>query len=598
MSAVTSPEISGFEGFTLVKDRSDFTYWQATQLEPRRMVEIAVARPDASPAVLARALAVYTHIAGASSQYVQRIYEINAEAPAPYVVAEHITGRSLYEAVKHNGPFDVPHTLRFAKQIGHALAILNEQRPFAVRNLKPDNIRIDVAGNAKICDFSLAMLPGTQYGVAADEGNVVGTPQYISPEQADALPTVDFRTDFYSLGAVLYFACTGVVPFDDDDVYKVLELQKTGTLPDPRTLRPAITYRLARLISLLMVKDPANRYATWEDMISDVGNAEAGKPLALLVPDGAATTVPVAFEEELAATVETPHAAPAQKAPDHLRKLAGKDSGPLPSAKASLGHFALWVLLVAWFVWFADLRIGNPLGLPAPDPMPAWLYEPPAPPPGKVAVTIPGAVRPPVAEQPEVPPPASPSARPQTGASPTASVAPEGKSDAPVEDKAAAFSEAATRVEPELSTWAPSVMEQVRKGNFAAAKKLAEESKSTLGAKVAAQLVRVPDLNKTIVQEIMKKEGRDVTLTYMGKARELVPMSAEGNVVTTSFNGRTVKVDVSQLSPEEKLRWLDDAEGDGAHILGVSLALQLADDEALARHAAFAGALRGLLEGK
>ena len=608
MSAPTTPAIPGYHSPSLLRDRSDFSRWRATEDATGRVVELLVPHDDAPPQVVAHALLVHRHIAQVDSPFVQRVLAVGSDAARPYVALERLDGRSLYDAVKTDGPLSLPRLLRLARQSALALGALVAPAPFAHRNLKPDNIWLDGAGNAKLCDYSLAIFPGSrEHGVAVDDGSVVGTPQYLSPEQADASPQMDFRTDFYALGATLYFAATGNVPFDLPDIFAILDSQKSGELPDPRKVRKDLSAPFVRLLSLLMMKDPANRYGTAEDLLADIQAVEAGGAPSLLIPSGASSTLPVAEPVSEPSQPKGPVPPPdlTKSESSRLGRLAGDDAGEASSSRALFGRFLLWCLLPVWLVILANYRVGNPMGLPsvggsAAAEAPVELAGASADAEIVLAESAAASTGSAIGAASAGAEAATATASAPTGATGTAPTAAEPSatttpSTPSHEAKAAAFSAAANRAETPVATWGPAVMEQIRKGAFQNAARLAKESDSTLGDSVAELLVRVPRLDIVVAGEIMKREGREITLTYAGKARELVPVSSDGTLITTSFNGRTVTVDVSKLAPEEKLRWLENVEGDARHALGVALALQLADDDALARHAAFAGPLAKLV---
>ena len=621
-----APSIEGYSSFSLVRDKTDFSVWRAVDQATGTAVEVVAAHADAPPAVVARAVAVHRHVAKVDSPGLQKVLRVCEDVAPPCFVLEPATGKTLYRAVRADGPLDNARTLRLARQIGVALGALNAESPFAIRNLKPENIVLDAAGNAKICDYTLAIFPGSgKYGVSVDEGSIVGTPQYLSPEQAEASAAVDSRTDLYALGAVLYFACTGKVPFDELDVYKTLDAQRGGTLPDPRRVRRTVSQGVARIISLLMMKDPANRHGSFEDFVADVRSVESGSAPNLLVPDDARSTVPVAAAPRPApnpaaegARPAVPVAPPAvvpgessgaevpARAPERLRGLAADDAAARKASPPGSVRFLLWLLLCVWLVVLGHWRMNNPLGLakfagiggeePDASDLPAGQVAD-SPETAEAAVPTEGGS----AQAGEAGVPSGPAAESaQDGSAPGAAQGavpppPPAANPAQPQSRAADFAAAAAREDVDLSTWAPKVLEQVRKGDFAAAAKAAKESGTSLGASVAAQLAQVPPVDAAVAREIMRHEGREITLTYMGKARQVSPISADGTTVTTSFNGRTVKINVASLSAEEKLRWLEDAQGEAGHVQALSLALQTANDEAIATHAILAGPTGRLL---
>jgi tetratricopeptide (TPR) repeat protein len=144
------------------------------------------------------------------------------------------------------------------------------------RDLKPQNIMIDEKGNAKIMDFGIARSVEAP-GVTAT-GMIIGTPDYISPEQAEG-EEADQRSDIYSLGIMLYEMVTGTVPFKGDTALSVALKHKSQLPLDPRKLNSDVSDDLSRLILICMEKDRGRRYQTAEGLLDDLQNIEEGFPL-------------------------------------------------------------------------------------------------------------------------------------------------------------------------------------------------------------------------------------------------------------------------------------------------------------------------------
>ncbi len=191
------------------------------------------------------------------------IYEVGQPADLLYIVMRCVDGPSLRQllgsAPGHR--LSVGDAGRVARQVADALAYAHVEG-VVHRDVKPDNILLDRRGQVLVTDFGIAK--AAQAATSAQlttEGMIIGTPQYMSPEQA-AGDAVDGRSDIYSLGIVLYQMLSGAPPFDGDSSAKIIAQQLTVVPPDIRTLRPDVTPELALVLGRMLDKDPARRFQT------------------------------------------------------------------------------------------------------------------------------------------------------------------------------------------------------------------------------------------------------------------------------------------------------------------------------------------------
>ena len=140
------------------------------------------------------------------------------------------------------------------------------------RDIKPQNIIIEATGGLKIMDFGIARLK-EERGMTA-EGTVVGTPDYMSPEQARG-QQLDFRSDIYSTGVVLYEVFTGTIPFEGETPLAVVLKHIQEAPPSPQTRNPRIDPRISQIILKCMQKDPKDRYQTVNDLYEALTRATA-----------------------------------------------------------------------------------------------------------------------------------------------------------------------------------------------------------------------------------------------------------------------------------------------------------------------------------
>jgi serine/threonine protein kinase len=188
---------------------------------------------------------------------VATIYEVNDQCETPFMAMEMLKGGTLEEMTRRHKKFDYHQVIHYATEMARGLAAAHSQG-IIHRDIKPANIWIEAdLDRVKILDFGLALVK-VPVDQLAGRGSVIGTPQYLSPEQARSEP-LDDRTDLYSLGVVLYELCTGELPFKARSVLEQLILTLVYTPPPVSEINPEIPKPLAKLISRLLEKEPRLR---------------------------------------------------------------------------------------------------------------------------------------------------------------------------------------------------------------------------------------------------------------------------------------------------------------------------------------------------
>jgi WD40 repeat protein len=235
-----------------------------------RFVAIKVLAPQLAVSAAARKRFAREARAAAavSHEHVVAIHAVAEAAGLPYLVMAYVPGLSLQDKLDQNGPLEVKQVLRIGMQTAAGLAAAHAQG-LIHRDIKPANILLENGvERVKLTDFGLAR--AFDDASLTQSGVVAGTPQYMAPEQAGG-DTLDHRADLFSLGSVLYAACTGRPPFRASTVMAVLKRVCEETPRPIREVNPDIPEQVAEVIATLHAKDPAQRYQSAAEVAEILG---------------------------------------------------------------------------------------------------------------------------------------------------------------------------------------------------------------------------------------------------------------------------------------------------------------------------------------
>jgi serine/threonine-protein kinase len=210
-----------------------------------------------------------------------------------YFAMEYIDGPTVGELLKRGGALDEKRALNIVTQVARALSHAYTHG-IIHRDIKPDNIMLTREGTAKLCDLGLVKLKSDDDAHATRTGASMGTPYYISPEQARGDGDVDTRSDIYSLGATFYHVCVGQVPFTGMSAADVIAKHLTQSVTPPRQVNPLVSPQVEHAILKMMQKDRAARYPTPRELVQDLEAIGLGQP-----PQGFAPPPPPASESTL-----------------------------------------------------------------------------------------------------------------------------------------------------------------------------------------------------------------------------------------------------------------------------------------------------------
>jgi eukaryotic-like serine/threonine-protein kinase len=205
-------------------------------------------------------------VAQLSHPHIVGVIDYGEDDSRPYIVFEYVEGETLKERIRRTGRLPTTEAVAYAIEIARALGVAHA-RHIVHRDVKPQNVLIDEEGSAKVTDFGIARTLDEE-GLTAD-GRVLGTTDYVSPEQALGRP-VTGQSDLYSLGIVLYEMLTGEVPFRGENQVAVAMKHVREQLPDVQSKRPEVSAALAAVIDNATAKRVEDRYADDAELIADL----------------------------------------------------------------------------------------------------------------------------------------------------------------------------------------------------------------------------------------------------------------------------------------------------------------------------------------
>ncbi len=237
----------------------------------RRLVAIKILSRDlaSDPGTVERFQREARAVAALDHPNIVRAHDMDQEGEVHFIVMEYVDGISLHDLVRKRGPLDIASASHYIKQAAVGIQQVMDNRMIH-RDIKPGNLLLDRRGTVKILDLGLARFSHEKHGSLTqkfDEGSVLGTADYLAPEQAIDSHQVDIRADIYSLGATFYFLLSGKPPFEGGSVTQKLLSHQMQAPVSLKKLRPELPPDLIDIVEKMMAKDPQDRYQAPSEVV-------------------------------------------------------------------------------------------------------------------------------------------------------------------------------------------------------------------------------------------------------------------------------------------------------------------------------------------
>lgn len=285
-------KIAGFEILQQLGAGGSGQVYKARQVSLGREVAIKVLNPAIVDS--AEDIERFRHEAQVAARLkhpgIVQVYEFGEDKGLHFIAMEYVSGYSVSDWLDRKGTLEEANAVGVALGVARALEYAWERQKLVHYDIKPDNVLIDEDGSVKVVDLGLALLMGVEHASSGDT-TFHCTPNYASPEHIEGKIQCDFRTDIYSLGAMMYHLLTGKIPFAQHTETEVLRLQMNGEVEDPHQVNPAISIGMSLFLRRMMAKNPVDRFATWSEAIAELERVSAGEWPQNPLPESAASTI-------------------------------------------------------------------------------------------------------------------------------------------------------------------------------------------------------------------------------------------------------------------------------------------------------------------
>jgi len=252
--------------------------WRAHQESMNRNVALKILSPElASDTIFVkRFLKEVNTSAKLSHPNIVTAFYSGVDKGLHYLALAYVEGRTIDEIIKNDGVYKEKNALNIIKTIATALNYAWTEAKILHRDIKPANIIIDKKGKPMILDMGISKSLDEDASLTMT-GMIIGTPYYISPEQAMSEKNIDFRSDIYSLGVTLYHMVTGSVPYTGTTAMRIMMKHVKGVFPPPRERNPNLSEECSLLLEIMMAKEKDDRPDSWQTLVQAIDLVISGK---------------------------------------------------------------------------------------------------------------------------------------------------------------------------------------------------------------------------------------------------------------------------------------------------------------------------------
>ena len=345
----------------------------ANQISLNRSVALKVLRPDllTKPTYISRFEAEATAVAKLNHPNIVHIYTLGSVDGVRFIAMEYVQGTNLRDYILKKGALDYPLILSIMKQAGQAVGAAGEIG-LIHRDIKPENLLLTRKGQVKVADFGLCRDQDSARVHLTQPGLTMGTPLYMSPEQAQGKP-LDQRSDLYSLGVSFYHMIAGEPPFRADSALAMAMKHVNDMPPSIAVFRPDLPPELDKLVLKLMAKSRVDRYQTAAEMLRDLAKLRE----TMHAPSGTVAVSDVAGS--LAAPIATAGKSKEKEKPRNDPAFPKLKGLPIPGRGVLSAVVALALLAGGVVGWLgrpqdllAETTVVKPQGMPGLWIAPGW----------------------------------------------------------------------------------------------------------------------------------------------------------------------------------------------------------------------------------